>query len=62
LGGGLVVVGEQQGREAGLHVPGDVVRQHPQEHVRADPGLGAVADGPDVQVGVERAEGPFDMG
>jgi UDPglucose 6-dehydrogenase len=25
-------------------VPGDVVRQHPQEHVRADPGLGAVAD------------------
>jgi hypothetical protein len=28
------VVGEQDGREAGLHVPGDVVRQHAQEYVR----------------------------
>ena len=33
LGGGLVIVGEQHGREAGVQVPGDVVRQHPQEHV-----------------------------
>jgi hypothetical protein len=36
LGGGLVV-GEQDGRKPGLHVPGDVVRQHPHEHVGADP-------------------------
>src|SRR5207248_4077520 len=62
LGGWLVVVGEQDGRELGLHVPGDVVRQHPQEHVGADPGLGAVADGPDVQVGVEGPEGAFHVG
>ena len=62
LGGWLVVVGEQHGRQAGLHVPGDVVGEHPQEHVRADPGLGAVPDGPDVQVGVEGAEGALDVG
>ena len=59
---GLVVVGEQDGREPGLHVPGDVVRDHPQEHVRAEPVLGPVPDRPDVQVGVERAEGPLDLG
>jgi hypothetical protein len=41
--------------EPGLHVPGDVVRQHPQEHVRADAFFGAVADRADVQVGVEGA-------
>ncbi len=40
----------------------DVVRQHAQEHVGADPGLGAVADGPDVQVAVEGAEGALDVG
>ena len=62
VGGGLVVVGEQQGCEPGLHVPGDVVRDHPQEHVGADPGFGAVPDRADVQVGVERAEGPLDLG
>ena len=62
LGGWLVVVGEQQRREAVVHVPGDVVRQHPQEHVRADPGLGAVADRADVQVGIEGAERPLDLG
>jgi len=62
LGGGLVVVGEQDGCEPGLHVPGDVVRDHPQEHVRADPVLGAVPDRPDVQVGIEGAEGPLDQG
>ena len=61
-GGWLVVVGEQQRREPGLHVPAEVVRQHPQEHVRADPVLGAVPDGPDVQVGIEGAEGPLDLG
>ena len=62
LGGGLVVVGEQDGREPGLHVPGDVVGDHPQEHVGADPVLGAVPDRPDVQVGIEGAEGPLDLG
>jgi hypothetical protein len=60
LGGGFVVVGEQHGREAVVHVPGDVVRQHPQEHVRTDPLVGAVADGPDVQVGTESAERALD--
>jgi hypothetical protein len=30
--------------------------------VRADPGLGVVAYGADVQVGVERAEGALDLG
>ena len=54
--------GEQQGREAVLHVPADVVRQHPQEHVRADPVLGAVPDGPDVQVGIEGPEGALHLG
>ena len=61
LGGGLVVVGEQQRREAGLHVPADVVRQHPQEHVRP-PVLSTVPDGSDVQVGIEGAEGSLDLG
>src|SRR5208283_1390227 len=56
------VVGEQDGREPGLHVPGDVVREHPQEHVRPDPVLGAVPDRADVQVGIEGAEGPLDLG
>src|SRR4029453_14691912 len=62
LGGWLVVVGEQERREAVVHVPGDVVRQHPQEHMRADPLFGVVADGPDVQVGIEGAEGPLHLG
>jgi hypothetical protein len=30
--------------------------------VRPDPVLGAVSDGPDVQVGVEGAEGALDLG
>ena len=45
-----------------MQVPGEVVRQHPQEHVRPDPLFGAVADGPDVQVGVEGPERPLDLG
>jgi hypothetical protein len=48
-GGWLVIVGEQDGREPALHLPGDVVGGHPQEHVGADPSLGAAADEADVQ-------------
>jgi hypothetical protein len=44
-GGWLVVVGEQDGREPGLHMAGDVVRDHAQEHVGADAVFGAVPDG-----------------
>ena len=58
-GGWLVVVGEQDGREPGLHVPGAVVRDHAQEHVGADAVFGAVPDGPDVQIGTEGHEARF---
>ena len=50
------------GSEPVVHVPGEVVRQHPQEHVRPDPLFGAVADRADVQVGIEGAERPLDLG
>ena len=43
-------------------MPGDVVRQHPQEHVRTDRVLGAVADRADVQVGIEGPERPLHLG
>ena len=63
LGSGLVVVGEQQPPEPVVQVPGDVVGGViPQEHVRADPGLGAVADWADVQVGIEGPERSLDLG
>ena len=42
------VVGEQQWREAVCVFLGDVVGEHPQEHVRADPGFEAVVDRPDL--------------
>jgi hypothetical protein len=59
--GGFVVVLKQDRRQGLLHVPADVVGQHPQEHVGADPVGEAVADGPHVQFGVKGAEEPFDV-
>ena len=62
LGPLFVVVSEEHRRKRPLHVEGDVVGQHRQEHVRADPHLAAVADRADVEVGVERAKSPLDSG
>src|ERR1700682_2667806 len=57
---GFVVVVEQDRGEGLFHVPADVVGQHPQEHVGADPVGEVVADGPHVEFGVEGAEEPLD--
>src|SRR5215813_4665841 len=60
-GGGGVVVFEQHGRELVLHVPGDVVGEHADQRVGADPAGEPVADRPDQQVGVQAAEHPLDV-
>ena len=54
-----VVVFEEHRCELALHVEGDVVGEHPQEHVRTDPVFCAMADRTDVQVGVEAPKGAF---
>jgi len=62
LGCRLVVVSKEHRREGSLHVEGDVVGQHPEEDVGADPLFGPVGDRVNVQVGVEGAKGPLDTG
>src|SRR6476660_2747842 len=59
--GGFVVVDEQDWGQGGFHVPDQVVGQHAQEHVGADPVGQPVPDGPDVEFGVEGAEEPLDV-
>src|SRR6266699_3702194 len=46
---------------ASVHVPGDVVGEHADEHVGGDPVFEPVADGADQQVGVQAAEDPLDV-
>ncbi len=50
------MVVEQDRGDRLLHVPGDVVGQHPQEDVGADPDGEAVADGAHVEFAIEGAE------
>src|SRR5260221_177298 len=59
--GGGVVVFEQDRGEALMHVPGEVVGEHADQHVGADPAGEPVADGADEQVGVQAAEDAFDV-
>jgi hypothetical protein len=42
-----------------LQVPGDVVGEHPDQHVGADPLGEPVADRADEQIGVQAAEHPL---
>ena len=54
-------VAEQQRRPGTLEVPADVVGEHAQEDVRADPALRPVVDRADREVDrLERAEVPLD--
>ena len=46
-----VLVGEQQGFPGGFEVPGEVVGEHADQHVRADTVLEAVMDRSDLQLG-----------
>jgi len=57
----VVVVDEQDWGQGLFHVPADVVGQHAQEHVGADPVGQPMPDGAHVQFGVEGAEEPFDV-
>ncbi len=61
-GGGFVVVGEQDWGQGLFHVPADVVGEHVQEHVGADPVGQPMPDGAYVQFAVEGAEEAFDVG
>ncbi len=61
LGGGGIVVVEEQGFEPLAHVPFDVVGEHAQEDMSADAVGGIVVDGPDLEVdGLQAAEGALD--
>ena len=59
-GGFVVVVKQDRGQDL-VHVPADVVGQHPREHMGADPVGEPMADGAHVEFGVEGAEEPFDV-
>ena len=60
---GLVVVAMEDLRQALAHVPLDVIGQHMEKEMGADPGRAPVKEGPDLQVdGLEGAEGALDPG
>ena len=62
LGGFLVVIVIEHGRQALAHVPFEVVAEHAQEDVGAHPLGQPVVDRADVEVdGLDRADGPLDQ-
>ena len=61
LGGGAVVVIEQQGSQCLAHMPFEVIGQQAQEDVGADAILVPVVDGPYLEIdGLAAAKGAFD--
>ena len=57
FGGGLVVVFIEHGGETRAHMPLDIIGQHAQEHVGADPILEPMMDRPDMQIDRLQATG-----
>jgi len=63
LGGFVIGLLVEHGGEAGAHVMLDIIGEHAEQDVGADPAGGVVEDRTDFEIdGLQAAKGPFDLG